>query len=296
MLYNTMHNRALRLVLLVVGELIAAAALNLFIVPLSLYTGGLLGLCQLIRTLLQTYLGLSFGTYDIAGILYFLLNTPPSDCRDTGSLGRGLAVRTIICTVSYSLFYSIIPIPAQPIVDDYLSRPGLLGGILTGLGSGIVLTCGGSGGGLDVLGLIMSKRDSAFTVGKFALGFNALLYTAILILFDPEVAIYSVIYNFANSMILDRMHQQNVTVQALIFTREDESVLADFIIKQLGRSVTYWDGVGAYTKDNVHVLCVCLSKYEIEELMPMVHEVDPHAFLTVQEGVRVFGNFPRKLG
>ena len=149
---------------------------------------------------------------------------------------------------------------------------------------------------LDGLGLIMSKRDSAFTVGKFALGFNALLYTAILILFDPEVAIYSVIYNFANSMILDRMHQQNVTVQALIFTREDESVLADFIIKQLGRSVTYWDGVGAYTKDDVRVLCVCLSKYEIEELLHMVHSVDPHAFLTVQEGVRVFGNFPRKLG
>ena len=49
MLYNTMHNRVLRLVLLVVGELIAAAALNLFIVPLSLYTVGLLGLCQLIH-------------------------------------------------------------------------------------------------------------------------------------------------------------------------------------------------------------------------------------------------------
>ncbi|MEI3297367.1 MAG: YitT family protein [Dysosmobacter welbionis] len=120
------------------------------------------------------------------------------------NLGRGLAVRTIICTVSCSVFYSIIPIPTQPIVDDYLTAC-LLGGILTGIGSEIVLTCGGSGGGLDVLGLIMSKRDSAFTVGKFALGFNALLYTAILILFDPEVAIYSVIYNFANSMTC-RMH------------------------------------------------------------------------------------------
>ena len=163
------------------------------------------------------------------------------------------------------------------------------------IGSGIVLTCGGSGGGLDVLGLIMSKKDHAFTVGKFSLGFNAVLYTVILVLFDPEIAIYSVIYNFSNSLLLDRMHQQNVNVQALIFTREDESVLADFIIKKLGRSVTYWNGVGAYTKDNVRVLCVCLSKYEIEELLPMVHSIDPHAFLTVQEGVRVFGNVPRKL-
>ena len=293
MLYTTMHNRVLRLVMAVFGELIAAAALNLFIVPLSLYTGGLLGLCQLIRTLLQSFLNLDLGTYDIAGILYFLLNIPILFVGYK-NLGRGLAARTIICTVSYSFFYSVIPIPTTPIVDDYLTAC-LLGGILSGIGSGIVLTCGGSGGGLDVVGLIMSKRDHAFTVGKFSLGFNAVLYVAILLLFDPEIAIYSVIYNFANSMILDRMHQQNVTVQALIFTREDEAVLADYIIKKLRRSVTYWDGVGAYTKDDVHVLCVCMSKYEIEELLPVVQSVDPHAFLTVQEGVRVFGNFSRRL-
>ena len=153
MLYTTMHNRVLRLVLAVLGELIAAAALNLFIVPLSLYTGGLMGLCQLIRTLLQAQLGLELGEYDIAGILYFLLNVPLL-IVGYRNLGRGLAVRTIICTVSYSFFYSIIPIPSQPIVDDYLTAC-LLGGILTGIGSGIVLTCGGSGGGLDVLGLII---------------------------------------------------------------------------------------------------------------------------------------------
>ena len=135
MLYTTMHNRVLRLVLAVLGELIAAAALNLFIVPLSLYTGGLMGLCQLIRTLLQAQLGLELGEYDIAGILYFLLNVPLL-IVGYRNLGRGLAVRTIICTVSYSFFYSIIPIPSQPIVDDYLTAC-LLGGILTGIGSGI---------------------------------------------------------------------------------------------------------------------------------------------------------------
>ena len=287
MLYTTMHNRVLRLVLAVLGELIAAAALNLFIVPLSLYTGGLMGLCQLIRTLLQAQLGLELGEYDIAGILYFLLNVPLL-IVGYRNLGRGLAVRTIICTVSYSFFYSIIPIPSQPIVDDYLTAC-LLGGILTGIGSGIVLTCGGSGGGLDVLGLIMSKKDHAFTVGKFSLGFNAVLYTVILVLFDPEIAIYSVIYNFSNSLLLDRMHQQNVNVQALIFTREDEQALADFIIQKLGRSVTYWNGIGAYTKDDVRVLCVCLSKYEIEELLPMVHSIDPHAFLSVSSAMGVYG-------
>ncbi len=294
MFYNTLHNRWLRLAACVAGELIAAAALNLFIVPLNLYNGGLLGFCQLLRTLMQTYLGVRFGPYDIAGILYFLLNIPIL-LLAYKTLGRELVLKTLVCTVSYSLFYSIIPIPAVPIVDDYLTAC-LLGGILAGVGSGIVLTCGGSGGGLDVVGLCLSKRGSNLTVGKFSLSFNAVLYTACLLLFTPEVAIYSVIYNFFTALILDRMHQQNVSVQALIFTREDQDALARFIIEKLGRSVTYWNGVGAYTGENIHVLCVCLSKYEIEELLHTVHSIDPHAFLTVQEGVRIAGNFPRKLG
>ena len=293
MLYNTLHNRWLRIVAAVVGELIAAAALNLFIVPLNLYTGGIMGVCQLIRTFLQTQLGVTFGAYDIAGILYFLVNVPIL-LFAYKSLGLGLVAKTIICTVSYSLFYSIIPIPSAPIVDDYLTAC-LLCGILTGIGSGIVLTCGCSSGGLDVIGLCLSKRGSSFTVGKFSLTFNVFLYTACLILFSPEVAIYSVIYNFFASMVLDRMHQQNVNVMALIFTHADEHILGQFIIDKLNRGVTYWNGTGAYTGQGVHVLCVSLSKYEIEELLHAVRSIDPQAFLTVQEGVHVYGNFRKKL-
>lgn len=294
MIYNTLHNRWLRLVAAVVGELIAALALNLFIVPLNLYTGGLMGVCQLLRTLAQEYLGLSFGAYDVAGILYFLLNIPIL-LAAYKTLGLALVFKTLVCTTSYSLFYSIIPIPAVPIVDDYLTAC-LLGGILAGVGSGIVLTCGGSGGGLDIVGLCLSKRGSSFTVGKFSLSFNAFLYAACLVLFSPEVAIYSVIYNFFTAMVLDRMHQQNVSVQALIFTKNDQSDLARFIIEKLGRSVTYWNGTGAYTGEDIHVLCVCLSKYEVEELIHVVRTMDPHAFVTTQEGTRIYGNFTRKLG
>lgn len=294
MIYNTLHNRWLRLIAAVGGELICAAGVRLFIVPLNLYAGGLMGVCQLVRTLMQTYLGLNLGTGDVAGVLYFLLNIPIL-LFAYKTLGRQLVFKTLVCTVSYSLFYSMIPSPAVPIIEDYLTAC-LLGGILNGVGSGIALTCGGSGGGLDIVGLCLSKRGSRFTVGKFSLTFNAFLYAACLVLFQPEIAIYSVIYNYFSAMVLDRMHQQNVSVEALIFTRNDEEALARFIIDKLGRSVTYWNGVGAYTGEGLHVLCVCLSKYEIEELLRAVHTMDPHAFVTVQEGVRVHGNFLRKVG
>ena len=293
MLYNSLHNRWLRLFAALAGAFISALALNLFIVPLKLYTGGLLGLCQLVRTLMQTYLGVNFGAYDIAGIFYFLLNIPIL-LLAYKTLGRSLVVRTIICTLAYSLFYSIIPIPETPIVDDYLTAC-LLAGILAGVGSGIVLTCGCSSGGLDIVGLCLSKRGSSFTVGKFSITFNAFLYAACLFLFSPEVAIYSIIYNFFTSMVLDRMHQQNVNVQALIFTKEGDGELAQFVMKKLGRGVTYWDGTGAYTGAKLHVLAVSLSKYEIEELLRAVHTIDEHAFITVQEHVRVFGNFRKRI-
>ena len=293
MFYTTLHHRWLRLAAAVLGELLCAAALNLFIVPLGLYTGGLLGLCQVIRTLLQDQLGILFGTYDIAGILYYLLNVPIL-LFAYKTLGRGLVIRTLICTTAYSLFYSIVPTPAVPLLDDTLTTCRL-GGILTGIGSGIVLTCGCSGGGLDIVGLCLSKRGSQFTVGTFSLSFNAVLYTACALLFSPTVAIYSVIYNYFTAIVLDRTHQQNVSVQAMIFTKEDESALGRFVMDKLGRGVTWWNGTGAYTGQPVHVLFVCLSKYEIEELRHAVHAIDPHAFLVVQEGVQVDGNFHRKL-
>ena len=293
MLNTAMHRPRLRMLACILGELIAAFSLNYFIVPLGLYSGGSMGVCQLIRTLLQIWGGLSFGDYDIAGILYFLSNIPIL-LYARGILGRKFVLKTVVCTMAFSLFYSVIPAPSTMVVNDPLTAC-LLGGILTGVGSGLVLTCGGSGGGLDVIGLCLSKKGSRFTVGRFSMTFNAFLYALCLILFTPETAIYSVIYNFASAMVVDKAHQQNISVQALIFTRAGEQELGRAIMDQMGRGVTWWEGVGAYTGENVHVLCVCLSKYEIEELFHTVHEMDPHAFITLQEGVRIYGNFQKKL-
>lgn len=293
MLNTAMHCPRLRMLACILGELIAAFSLNYFIVPLGLYSGGSMGVCQLIRTLLQIWGGLSFGDYDIAGILYFLSNIPIL-LYARGILGRKFVLKTVVCTMAFSLFYSVIPAPSTMVVNDTLTAC-LLGGILTGVGSGLVLTCGGSGGGLDVIGLCLSKKGSRFTVGRFSMTFNAFLYALCLILFTPETAIYSVIYNFASAMVVDKAHQQNISVQALIFTRAGERELGRVIMDELGRGVTWWEGVGAYTGENVHVLCICLSKYEIEELFHTVHEMDPHAFITLQEGVRIYGNFQKKL-
>ena len=294
MLYSALHNRWFRLIAALAGEVLIAFGVNLFIVPLGLYSGGVLGVCQLFRTLLQTYIGVDLGSFDITGILYFIVNIPIL-IYGYRVLGRALAAKTIICTIAYSVISSIIPIPVTPIVNDYLTSC-LIGGLLTGFGSGIVLTCGCSSGGLDVIGLCLSKKGSSFTVGRFSLTFNIFLYAICLFLFNVEVDIYSVIYNFATVMVMDRMHQQNISVQALIFTRGDGYKLGQEIITKLGRGVTYWNGAGAFAGASIRILCVCLSKYEVEDLVDLVQEKDPNAVFTIQEGVQVYGNFHRKIG
>ena len=210
------------------------------------------------------------------------------------TMGRTFVVKLALCTVSNSLFLSIIPIPAEPIIPDMLTSC-LVGGILAGFSNGLVLTCGASCGGLDILGLYLSKKGKGFTVGKFSLLFNAALYTLCLILFSAPTAIYSAIYTVFNALFVDRVHQQNITTQVLIVTKLRDLEPFWELGRKMDRGITYWSGHGAYTGDEVQILCICLSKYEIETLQQEVQKIDSHAFFMMQEGVHTRGNFKRHL-
>ena len=288
-----MHNKGLRLVGGLLGSLLMSVAINVFIVPQGLYAGGAYGLCQVIRTLLQTKLGVE-ASFDLAGVLYFFMNLPLF-LLAFRTLGRTFCLKAGICTVSNSVFLALIPSPAVPIIPDPLTSC-MIGGILVGFAAGLVLTCGCSTGGLDILGLYLSKKNNKFTVGRFCISFNVCLYLLCFILFDATTAIYSAIYNVLSNLFLDRLHRQNVSVQLLIFTKSKDPALPKYIMEQLDRGVTYWQAKGAYTGDDVQVLCVCLSKYEIDTLEQVIRDIDPNAFFVMQEGVRVEGNFKRHLG
>ena len=82
-----------------------------------------------------------------------------------------------------------------------------------------------SAGGLDILGLYLSKKNPKFTVGRFCICFNVCLYTLCLFLFNATTAIYSAIYNILNNLFLDKLHQQNVNVEMLIFTKKNNPEL-----------------------------------------------------------------------
>lgn len=293
LLHRALQNRWSRLAIGVLGTFINAFAINFFVTPMGLYSSGITGLSQVIRTLLIQYAGLS-AAVDITGIIYFVLNIPIL-ALGWFTLGRAFVVRTLVCTASSSLFLSILQSPATPILTERLASC-MVGGILAGFGLGLTLTCGCSSGGLDIVGLWLTKRGSHFSVGRFSLSFNAVLYSFCAVMFDLPTALYSVIYNVFSAMFVDRVHQQSISVQVMIFTRDEDPELPRNIMSRLNRGVTYWTGMGAYSGKEMRVLCVCVSKFEEDELRTIVRELDPHAFFIVQEHVRIEGNFLRKVG
>ena len=292
LLHNSFHRSGYRLLTGCLGAVIFAFGMNTLIVPLDLYTAGLLGYAQMARTLVENALGMSF-QLDIANIIYYVLNIPIFYLAFK-NLGKRFVLSTILYLSVYSVAAMFIPIPAEPLLDDSITCT-LLGALICGAGFGFTLTCGGSLGGIDIVGLALSKQIRWITVGRFGMAANVLLYVCCFFLFSLEVVIYSIIYTAAFCLVVDRFHQQNINLQVLVFTKASDPEVPHRLTEKLGRGCTCWDGKGAYTGDPLHVFCICTSKFELDDLRQSVYEVDPHAFITVQEGVQIYGNYLRKL-
>ena len=273
------------------GAVMFAFGLNVFITPLSLYNGGFMGIAQLIRTLIIRLVPFSFGQTDIAGIVYLLLNVPLVYMA-WSKMGKVFFTRSIITIIIQTVALTLLPIPSTPIIDDYLTAC-VIGGIIAGTGSGMVLRGGSSGGGQDILGIYFSKKFPGFSVGKIGIIINIFVYGICLMVFNVEIAIYSLIYGVIYSIACDRVHIQNINMSVMIFTKK--LGISRAIIEQTGRGVTNWDGAGAYTNETSYILLVVISKYEVSQLKRIVRSIYPNAFMIFTEGCSVAGNFERRL-
>jgi len=275
----------------IVGAFLYAAGINLFVVPASLYSGGIMGVCQVIRTLLMEYLHIDFGTVDIAGIIYYIVNVPIFVIAYR-KLGKKFFVKTLVTVTASTVILSLIP--PMTIVEDVMASC-VVGGIVSGAGVGIILRMGSSGGGMDVIGILLAKWKRDFSVGRITLLVNLGLYTACFFLFDVEIVIYSVIYASVFSVAMDKVHTQNINVEVNIISKVDTALLEKEVFEELGRGITKWTTLGAYTREQSQILYITLSKYEVNRLRSIIHKYDPNAFMVVNEGVRVDGNFLKKL-
>ena len=202
-------------------------------------------------------------------------------------------MRTLVFTAVFSLTTAFIPVPSAPVINDRLTCV-LIGSVCVGVGDGMVITCGCTVGGLDMLAMHIAKK-TGLQVGKFTILANILLFVMCFFRYDFSVVVYSVLYMVFSSLILDRMHQQSINMQVLIFTKYRDNVIPQRIMQETPRGVTRWDGYGAYTNEPTAVLCTCINRYELEQLERIVKGVDPKAFIIATSNVYINGNFIHKV-
>ena len=275
----------------ILGLFIYSLAINLFIVPNNLYTGGTLRFAQLIRTAINSTFNLNVN-FDISSIIYYIINIPLFLIAYK-KISKTFFIRTLFAVTINSLFLAIIPIPKMPLMQDLIGNV-LIGGILGGIGIGIVLSTGSSTGGTDIIGIVMSKKSNKFTVGNISLIFNIIVYTICGLKYGIEIMFYSIIFAIFETIMLDKNHTQNICSEAFVFTKENPEKMIKYINEELKRGATYWEATGGYTDTKTYITYTVLSKYERLRLERHMKDFDPNSFMVGDDGVEIKGFFDKK--
>lgn len=257
-----------------------------FLIPNHLMGGGVSGIAALI------YWATGFST----GISVFIINAILLLIA-LKVIGVGFGIKTAYSIVMASLFMSLLqhfitdPMMAgemQPFVSDHFLA-AILGGGLAGLSIGVAFTQGGSTGGTDIIAMIVCKYHNISQGRVILLCDIIILSCGFLVGNTIEDFIYSCVVMGVCSYCIDLVLTGNKqTVQAFIFTTEPEKV-ADRITNEMRRGVTVINGTGWYTKREGLILMVVAHKRESQQILRIVKDEDPKAFMTMNTVMGAYG-------
>lgn len=270
-----------RIIIVVIGSLLVALSLNLFLIGANVYASGFTGAAQLISSIFNDFLNIQLST----GVLLFLLNIPVF-ILGWFKVGKGFTLYSIISVIFASLFLQFIPII---IISDDIILNAVTGGVIGGVGIGITLKWGASTGGMDIVAMVLSRlRDKP--IGIYFLALNGIIILVAGFLYEPENALYTLLTLYITTRVIDTIHTRHEKVTAMIITRKAEE-LQKAIHEKMVRGITILEAKGAYTKEQKHMMYLVISRYELYDLEKIINEVDQSAFTNIVQTTEVIGSF-----
>lgn len=260
---------------ILLGSFILAAAIQWVLVPANLLTGGISGLAIVLRFLTGVDLW----------VWYLILNIPIF-IAGYKYVSRRFVVYSLIGTVALSLFLGVLQPWGWNLNDNLLSA--LLGGVIAGTGSGIILHSKGSTGGVDIIAVLF-RRYRGYNIGQVSFASNLLLLTLSLITFNLKLALFSAISIFIASRVVDLViYGPEINHTAMIISDNCEDITYA-IINNLHRGCTYLPARGAYTGETKNIIMATVARTQLPRLKEIVFQLDPHAFITISETIEVYG-------
>lgn len=261
---------------LILGCFIMAFAINGLIVPAQLLSGGVTGISILFYHLLGWSVSMQYFLYNIPLLILGLI-----------FLGKKFSLYTIVSVVFLALFLKTIPVQAIWTQDPLLCA--IFGGVMSGVGGSIVLRSGGCTGGTDIISRIIARFYN-IPFGKFNLVINTSIVLLSAYFFSAQLAMYTLIAQFACSKTYQILLSHVDRISVMIVTDKSD-VLSEKITQTMARGVTTWEGQGAYTKSRKGVLFCVLVNVQYTELVHIVTQEDPNAFMAVLPTSQVKGKF-----
>lgn len=272
-----MDNQIRRYLTITLGACLSAIALNAFFLPHHLLSGGVTGLAMIFYYLF----GWEVSTTNV------LLNIPLFFLAYK-LMSRNYFISGIYGTVILSVFLRLFaPLNTLTLVHDPMLSC-IAGGALNGIGLGTLYRVGGSTGGTDIIGAIVQKF---YAISISATGFiiNIVLLCAGAFLFGLEPALYTMTAYFVVFKVSNAFTAGFDFKKSLIIISEHNEEIAEAIIRIVGRGVTYIEGEGAYTHQHRKMLFCVVKLTQVAKIRRLVKELDPFAFLIVQDANDVFG-------
>ncbi len=263
----------------VVGCALFALGFDLFLIPNAINSGGITGLSMVFVNL--TGIG-------SIGLLTALINLPLFVLAGL-KIGKRFFFGSLLGMIFSSVFidlFALIPAPAtEPLMG------ALYGGALCGLGLGLVFSTGGSTGGSDIIVRLFKRKWPNTPIGTIAICFDFLVAILTGIVFrDITRTLYSGVAIFLAGQVVDAVvYRFDYSRVALIISKEYNAIAAA-IAQELDRGATFLHGEGSFTHKETKVIITAVKRQQLAELKRLVVEIDPDAFIIVQEAHQVLGD------
>ena len=261
----------------VTGCLIAACSINLFVMPSHLLTGGVTGIAMIVYYLAELPIGVQTFLYNV-----------PLLIASYKFLGKEYTVDVVIGTIIFSICLDATKFlnTYAPVNDMMLAS--IYGGVFNGLGYGIVFRMNGSTGGFDILGAIVKKFYS-MNMGSTIFAFNCCIVGIAGFLFGIQPALFTLICMYVNSHVTDKVTAGFNRKKAVLIISDNSADIAEAIMHELKRGVTFLHGQGAFSGNEKNVILVVVSLTEIAKLKLIVNILDKNAFLIMMSASEVMG-------
>lgn len=259
------------------GCLIAASSINLFVVPSSLLTGGVTGIAIIFYFLTGLPIGVQTLAYNV-----------PLLIASYKLLGKKYTLDVVIGTLMFSFALDATKFLSAYMPTQDLMLASIYGGIFNGIGYGIVFRMNGSTGGFDILGAIFKKYYS-LDIGSVIFGFNCLIVAVAGVLFNMNSAMFTLICMYITSQMTNKVIDGINQRKAILIVSDKAKDIADGIIADIGRGVTFLNGEGAYTGVPKKIVMVVVSMTQIAKIKIVVNTVDKNAFMLILAASEVQG-------